>query len=146
MKLAKETWALFAIGLADLATTIIFIKHHGALEANPLFQRYWEMGLAAFITAKIALLVAPLAILEWARARRPRFVSFALRGAIGAYLGMYAFGCVRLNDPANADRELARLGAPPIVLSEHAPLHLRPTLQPIKQTSSAAKPEGVIVY
>src|SRR6185295_10946005 len=98
MKIAKETWVIMAIGLADLTTTILFIKHHGAEEANPLFRKYWEMGLTAFICAKIALLIGPLSVLEWARSRRPKFVSWALRGAIVAYLVMYGIGFMRLNN------------------------------------------------
>ena len=77
MKIAKESWIIMAIGLADLITTIIFIQNHGAEEANPLFRRYWEMGLMAFILAKLALLVGPLWVLEWARKRNPAFVSWA---------------------------------------------------------------------
>ena len=76
MKIAKETWIIMVIGIADLATTILFIRHHGAQEANPLFKHYWEMGLTAFIAAKIAMLVGPLVVLEWARIRNPRFVSW----------------------------------------------------------------------
>lgn len=103
MKIAKESWVILAIGVADLITTIIFIKHQGAEEANPLFRRYWEMGVLTFVAAKIALLVGPLCILEWARRRNPAFVSWALRTAIAGYLMMYGVGVARLNNPARAD-------------------------------------------
>ena len=105
MKIAKETWVILAIGLADLITTIIFIKHHGAVEANPLFRRYWEMGMLTFVAAKIALLVGPLCVLEWARKRNPAFVSWALRTAIAGYIVMYGIGIVKLNDPARNESE-----------------------------------------
>src|SRR5437764_153463 len=113
MKIAKETWVIMAIGLADLATTILFIQHHGAEEANPLFKHYWKMGLAVFIGAKVALLVGPLSILEWARQHRPQFVSWALRAGIAAYLVMYGVGYVRLSHTfANPeDAEFARYAA-----------------------------------
>ena len=146
MKIAKETWVILAIGIADLATTIIFIRHHGAQEANPLFSRYWQMGLPAFITAKMALLIAPLAILEWARVRRPRFVSWALRGAIVAYLAMYCVGYARLNPPVPPDADVALLEVPPIGLPQHGGIHLRPVSQAIRQTTSAATPEGITAY
>lgn len=107
MKLAKETWIIAAIGVADLVTTIIFIRHHGAQEANPVFRHYWDMGLFAFVAAKCTCLAGPLFILEWARRRRPRFVSWALRAAIMGYVGMYGIGFVRLNGPANAHFEEA---------------------------------------
>ena len=112
MKIAKESWVIMAIGLADLITTIIFIEHHGAEEANPLFRRYWEMGLMAFILAKLALLVGPLWVLEWARKRNPAFVSWALRSAIAGYLIMYGIGFVRLNSPAAHADEVVVASAP----------------------------------
>ncbi|HLV79680.1 MAG TPA: DUF5658 family protein, partial [Chthonomonadaceae bacterium] len=77
MKLARESWIIATIALADLVTTIIFIQHHGAQEANPVFSRYWKMGIWPFIVAKSICVVAPLFVLEWARRRRPRFVSWA---------------------------------------------------------------------
>lgn len=97
MKIAKESWIIAAIGLADLYSTVVFIRHHGAHEANPIFRSYWEMGLFPFILAKMACLVCPLAILEWARRRRPRLVSFALRGAIAGYVMLYGVGFFHLN-------------------------------------------------
>lgn len=99
MKLAKETWILIAIGIADLISTIFFIQRHGASEANPLFRHYWQMGLPQFITAKVALMGAPLLILEWARRQKPRLVSRALRCAIAGYVLMYGIGVARLNMP-----------------------------------------------
>lgn len=112
MKIAKESWVIMAIGLADLITTIIFIQNHGAEEANPLFKRYWEMGLLVFILAKLALLVGPLWVLEWARKRNPSFVSWALRSGIAAYLIMYGVGFARLNSPAAHASELATINVP----------------------------------
>src|SRR5579872_67719 len=85
MKIARESWIIATIGLADLVTTIVFIKHHGAQEANPLFRQFWEMGVFAFILAKLACLVGPLYILEWARKRRTQFVKVASRAVICAY-------------------------------------------------------------
>lgn len=111
MKIAKETWIILCIGLADLATTIVFIQNHGAQEANPLFRLYWEMGLTVFIMAKIAMLVGPLYVLEWARKRNPRFVDWALRGAIVAYLIMYGVGFAKLNVHPEI-RETASISTP----------------------------------
>jgi hypothetical protein len=139
MKIAKETWIILAIGMADLATTIVFIQNHGAQEANPLFQRYWEMGLAAFVSAKIALLVGPLYVVEWARKRNPRFVSWALRGGIVAYIAMYAVGYVRLNQDPMLDRDLAVIPAPPIQVTG-AFLAPARTLPVMRLPHMAAKP------
>ena len=112
MKLARETWILIAIGIADLISTIFFIQRHGASEANPLFRHYWQMGLPQFIAAKIALLGAPLLILEWARRQKPQMVARALRCAIAGYVLMYGIGVARLNMPA------ARASAAPTVSAE----------------------------
>ncbi|HZT44252.1 MAG TPA: DUF5658 family protein [Chthonomonadaceae bacterium] len=97
-KIAWETWIIAAIALADLVTTIIFIQNHGAQEANPVFRRYWDMGLGAFVLAKSICVVGPLFILEWARRRKPLLVTWALRVAIVGYLGLYGMGLLRLND------------------------------------------------
>ncbi len=104
MRIARESWIIATIGIADLITTIVFIRHHGAQEANPLFKLYWQMGLFAFIVAKSVCLIGPLLILEWASKRNPRFVRQALRSAIVAYLAFYSIGFLKLNAPlANAD-------------------------------------------
>src|SRR5579862_1987702 len=105
MKIAKETWIIAAIGVADLVTTIVFIRHNGAQEANPLFRHYWEMGLLAFIIAKMVCLLGPLLVLEWARKSNPRFVAGALRTAIVGYLGFYVVGYMQLNGPRAAAAE-----------------------------------------
>src|SRR5947209_509913 len=128
MKLAKETWIIMAIGMADLFTTILFIQHHGAEEANPLFKHYWEMGLAVFIFAKVALLIAPLSILEWARQQRPRFTAWALRGAIVAYLLMYCVGYVRLNHTKPSDIDMSDIETPAYSMRNHVSIHVRPIM------------------
>lgn len=104
MKIAKESWILAAIGLADLVTTIIFIKDHGAQEANPLFRRYWDMGIPAFIAAKMVCLLGPLLVMEWARSHSERFVNGALRTAIAGYLLLYCVGYLHLNAPHRGAR------------------------------------------
>ena len=97
MKLARETWILIAIGIADLVSTIIFIQQHGAREANPIFRHYWDMGLPVFVAAKIAMMGCPLLILEWARRQNPRLVARGLRCAIVGYVLLYGVGVARLN-------------------------------------------------
>ncbi len=106
VRIARETWILAAIGLVDLFATITFIRNGDAQEANPLFQRYWNMGVLPFILAKVTLMGAPLCILEWARRRRPRLVTLALRGTIVAYLTFYGIGLFQLNGPAAQAREI----------------------------------------
>ena len=132
-----------AIGLADLATTILFIQHHGAEEANPLFKRYWEMGLAAFVGAKVVLLVGPLSVLEWARHRNPRFVSWALRGAIVAYLVMYGIGYVRLNHSTRPELDIADLSMPGRYFPLRVAERVHPVRRSIRQTTTVPEPEAV---
>ena len=150
MKIAKETWIILAIGMADLATTILFIQHNGAEEANPIFRQYWEMGLAAFVGAKIVLLVGPLSILEWARHHRPRFVAWALRSAIVAYVVMYGVGYFRLNHAPTEEISFADMELPSVHLQRRTAGHGRPMMHTIKQTSSVVwrepDEETVTVY
>ena len=108
-RIARETWALAFIGGLDLITTIVFIRHQGAEEANPLFHRYWQMGIPVFVLAKMILLLIPLAVLEWARQRRPRFVRIALRVGITAYVAMYGVGFTQLNSHAIATKKYERV-------------------------------------
>ena len=150
MKLAKETWVILAIGLADLITTILFIKHHGAQEANPIFKWYWEMGIAAFVCAKMALLVGPLSILEWARHRSPKFVSMALRSAIAGYVLMYGVGYYRLNHaplPASDNFSVQTIRAQ---ISRRTGESVRPLSRSIKQAGfvspSHTEGEAVTVF
>jgi hypothetical protein len=150
MKIAKETWIILAIGLVDLATTILFIRSNGAQEANPLFKRYWEMGLAAFVVAKVALLVGPLYVLEWARKRNPHFVSLALRTAIVAYIAMYGVGYYRLNHVVRPQTDLSDLFEPAVHLPPRVAGRPRHLAGSIRQASYSVKPESaahdVIVY
>jgi hypothetical protein len=150
MKIAKETWIILAIGLADLATTILFIQHRGAEEANPLFKRYWDMGLAVFVCAKMALLLGPLSVLEWARSRNPKFVSFALRGGIAAYLVMYGIGFYRLNYNTAPDYNLAERIIAESRLSRELAAKIRNRRNSMREVSAATSTEpisaGVTVY
>lgn len=108
MKIAKETWILAVIGIADLATTIVWIGHNGAQEANPLFRLFWQQGMPVFVVAKALFLLGPLMVLECARKQHARFVLLASRTAIVAYLALYGVGVVQLN--TNAFREMRRPG------------------------------------
>jgi hypothetical protein len=97
MKISKESWVIFSLGIADLTTTLLWVQKHGAEEANPLFAHYLDMGSFWFSVMKIVMLAAPIFLLEWARRSRPRFTTYASRFAIAAYLVMYGVGYVRLN-------------------------------------------------
>lgn len=106
MKIAKESLIIAVLGTIDLITTIVFIRHHGAEEANPIFRFFWNIGLPMFILAKIMLTACPLLVLEWARKRNPRFVMFGMRSAIAGYVFMYGLGFLHLNGPGADEREV----------------------------------------
>ena len=111
MKIAKETWIIAVLGTIDLITTIVFIQHHGAEEANPIFRFFWHIGIPAFIAAKILLTGCPLLVLEWARKRNPRFVQMGMRTAITGYVAMYGFGFMHLNGPGADERDIMAIAA-----------------------------------
>ena len=100
MKIARESIWIAIIGLADLITTVLWVRYHGAHEANPVFAHYLQMGLAWFALMKLVLLAGPIFVLEWARRKNPRFTLRAARFAIGAYCGLYIVGFLHLNPNA----------------------------------------------
>ena len=99
MKPRLQSLALAALGIADLISTLFFIGAANAAEANPLMARILQLGPAAFIQAKLLLLLVPLAILEIARRKNPEFVARAMNAAIVAYVGLYTVGVAHLNRP-----------------------------------------------
>ena len=97
MRLQKQTLALGAVGLIDLATTLYFIGHHEAAEANPMMAAFLSQGLAAFMMAKVGFVAGPLGVLEWARKSHPLFVTRAVNAGLVAYVLMYSVGVARVN-------------------------------------------------
>lgn len=99
LPVAPESLALAALCLLDLATTLLWVSRHGAAEGNPLMAWFLTHGgIPGFVLAKCALLIVPLAIMEWARRRRPRFVQAILRCGIAAYIALYGFGVRHVNN------------------------------------------------
>lgn len=109
MKIARESWALIAICILDLVTTIYLVHKYDAIEANSVMRYYLNLGVVPFILAKMVLVAAPIAVLEWARRRRPQFVRSMLRCAIALYILMYAGGVWKLNGHAEAEQDQAIL-------------------------------------
>src|SRR4051812_14922973 len=98
MKLSREGACILAICVADLITTIWFVRGHGAEEANPLMRLFLEQGLITFVLAKGVFCVGPLALIEWARNQHPFFVKCALRTGIALYLGFYGMVVWKINN------------------------------------------------
>ena len=97
MALMWESLLLMAIGLADLAYTLVLLKGRTAIEGNPLMSFYLGYGVAAFVIAKLTLLLFPVFIAEWSKAYKPKFVKWMMRGAIAAYIGTYVILFVSVN-------------------------------------------------
>lgn len=95
--LAGESKLLILICLADLASTLILLKGGHASEGNPLMSFYLGFGVWAFVGTKLALVGLPVFIAEWSMRFRPRFVKRMLRGAIAAYVGIYALMFLSVN-------------------------------------------------
>lgn len=115
MKLSRESLIIFIIGLADLATTLAWVKMHGAEEANPVFAHYLAMGPLMFALMKLIMLAAPIFLLEWARRHRPVFTVRAARFTIAAYLVLYGVGFVKLNAEVFGSKPEDAFGSKPTI-------------------------------
>ncbi|MCL6475696.1 MAG: DUF5658 family protein [Firmicutes bacterium] len=99
MRLARETWSLLVIGLADLVSTTFLLRSGLVREANPVMAWYLvHFGAWAFCAAKVTMLVCPLVILEWVRRVKPFLGIWALRAALAGYLILYLGIVWRLNE------------------------------------------------
>lgn len=88
---------LFAVGLADLLTTIIWLKTGRAIEVNPIMAAVLHAGLGLFVMVKLSTLVIYVSVMEWYRRRRnPAFARLMSNVALFGYLGIYfvSFCCV----------------------------------------------------
>lgn len=97
MSLSRASLVIAGIGIADLVSTLLLRSNFGAAEANPLFRWYLEWGVGWFVVTKLTLVAAPIFLLEYARARKPRFTVNAMRLVVAAYVMLYVVGVARLN-------------------------------------------------
>jgi tellurite resistance protein TehA-like permease len=93
----RESWLIAAVGIADLATTLYWVGHHGAEEANPIFNLYLSMGAGWFAIVKLIMLAMPIVLLEYARRRKPKVAHRGAQFAFCAYIGLYGLGVAKLN-------------------------------------------------
>lgn len=107
MNLARETWLLLVIGVADLVSTTFLVRYGLVREANPMMAWYLvHFGVWAFCAAKTTLLVCPLVILEWARRIKPHLALWALRITLTGYLLLYLGAVWHVNE-AHIERVIA---------------------------------------
>lgn len=90
--ISAESVCLGLFCLLDMLSSA-YLFHAGlAVEWNPLLRPFADAGIGPFILAKTATFAPCLIFMEWYRHQRPRFASLLLRGACGAYLGIYLSG------------------------------------------------------
>ena len=87
-----ESVALAAVCTADMVSTLYLVRHHLAVEANPLFVGPLERSDAAFLVLKGLSYAVPIVVLESLRSVRPEAVVRALRACLVGYLVLYVLG------------------------------------------------------
>jgi hypothetical protein len=97
MHLCRESKIVASLCVADLISTLVFVRGHGATEANMVMRFYLQYGLVAFIGAKCLLFLPALLIAEWYRHRNPRLITGTLRLVILLYVSLYGMGVYTLN-------------------------------------------------
>lgn len=112
--LSVESWAIFALCMADLALTVWLLARGLADEANPLMQHYLSYGLGAFVGVKLLLVVAPLVIIEWGRRRRPQAVRRLARAGVYGYIGLYGLLHLGFNAPDALAERFEPTNYPPV--------------------------------
>jgi hypothetical protein len=83
-----STTVLLTIATFDLVTTLIWLNM-GGLEGNPLFAFIASFGSLPLVAAKFTYLLIPVAILEYARMKRPTSAEIGTWLAAGLYAYLY---------------------------------------------------------
>jgi hypothetical protein len=104
--ICRESTIVAGLCLADLASTVMFMRGQGATEANMVMRFYLQFGLLAFIGAKCLLFLPALLIAEWYRHHNPRLVTGTLRLVILLYVSLYGAGVYTLNRSNWTERQL----------------------------------------
>lgn len=98
MKLAIETWLLLLCGLLDLVATITLVETGRAYEGNSLMAFYLrEFGIPGLCLAKLAMLLLPVGILEYARRATLLNIRLVLRLVVVGYMLVYFGGTLSMN-------------------------------------------------
>ena len=76
--------------LLDVATTLYWVSHGYAREANPLLAHCLEQGSGHFVATKMMFFLPSLVLAEWYLPRNPSLVRRTLRAVLAAYMMIYA--------------------------------------------------------
>jgi uncharacterized membrane protein len=89
---------LIAVGLADLLSTLFWLRTGQAIEMNPVMAAVLHAGLGAFILVKLSTLVAYVSVVEWYRRHRnPAFARLVGSITLIGYVGIYAISFCFVN-------------------------------------------------
>ena len=103
-----QSYALSALCMGDLASTVWLCGVHDASEGNPIMAFFLAQGVVAFAAVKLAFTAIPLGILEWARRIQPKLGYLALNTALLGYLTLYTAGLAHVNS-GQLSAEAARI-------------------------------------
>ncbi|MGI6294845.1 MAG: DUF5658 family protein [Armatimonadota bacterium] len=88
---------LLLVGVADLLSTLYWLKTGQVIEVNPVMAAVLHGGIGLFIGVKLATLGAFVGVMEWYRRRRnPAFAHLVGNATLIGYIGIYtvSFCCV----------------------------------------------------
>lgn len=89
---------LFAVGLLDLLTTVVWLQAGRIIEVNPIMAAVLKVGMGPFILVKMATLFIYVGVMEWYRRRRnPAFARLMGYVALFGYIGIYTISFYRVN-------------------------------------------------
>jgi len=83
-----STIILLTIATFDLVTTLMWL-HEGQKEGNPFFAFLASHGSLALALGKLVYLFIPIAILEYARTKRPISAEIGTWVAVAGYAYLY---------------------------------------------------------
>lgn len=87
--ISPETLWITVLCLLDLATTLYWVSHGHAHEANPLLAHCLSLGSGHFVATKTAMFLPSLMVAEWYLPRNPSLVRRTLRAVMAAYVLIY---------------------------------------------------------
>lgn len=89
--------SLLVVGLADLLTTLMWIRGGLIVEANPLMAAILGTGVIPFIVVKLSTLSAYLIMMKWYRQHSIRRARVIAATATMAYVLIYSLSFLAVN-------------------------------------------------
>jgi hypothetical protein len=92
-----ESVGLSLICMVDAFWTVLMVKQHLAVEANPVMIYFLSKGVLAFVAFKVISLVPGIFAAEYVKFKNRRFASLVVRAGLVGYLLFYVLGDLHLN-------------------------------------------------